>query len=47
MTEIRSNTPGMGGAYTPPPTENAEALAASLPGATTVDSVKKLSELGK
>lgn len=47
MTEIRSNTLGMGGAYTPASTESVEALAANLPGATTVDSVKMLSELGK
>lgn len=47
MTEIRSNSPGMGGLYTPPPAENAEAAATNLPGATTVDSVKMLGELGK
>ena len=47
MSEIRLNTPGMGGAYTPPPAENTGVPAAGLPGATTVDSVKMLGELGK
>ena len=47
MSEIRLNTPGMGGAYTPPPAENTGVPAAGLPGATNVDSVKMMGELGK
>lgn len=47
MTEIRSNSPSMPTVYNPPPTESAGTTLAGLPGATTVDSVKMLGELGK